>query len=245
MDSNSKLGPLIVPNDPHQQSANGKLLEHVIRENELKVVNGSSLCSGTITRKRTTVNSTEESVIDHFIVCDRMYSYIVKLQIDEARKYCLTKFTNKTGSKTCVKESDHNTLILELNKKWSTNTNDNDKRTEILNYKNKEHFQTFIDITNNNQDLRKAFVDQDEDLEAASKAWIKSVKLILKACFGKIRIKKGNLKPELHILFQNRESIKSNIAQLENKKKFEEAQIEQNNLDIINKKIADYLCRKK
>ena len=33
MDSNSKLGPLIVPDDPHQQSANGKLLEDVIKEN--------------------------------------------------------------------------------------------------------------------------------------------------------------------------------------------------------------------
>ena len=32
MDSNSKLGPLIVPDDPHQQSANGKLLEDVIKE---------------------------------------------------------------------------------------------------------------------------------------------------------------------------------------------------------------------
>ena len=45
MDSNSKLGPHIVPDDPHPQSANGKLLEFVINENNLKVVNGSTLCS--------------------------------------------------------------------------------------------------------------------------------------------------------------------------------------------------------
>ena len=79
---------------------------------------------GTITRQRNTVNNTEKSIIDHFIVCEDMYAYVVKLQIDEERKYCLTKFTNKTGSTTCTKESDHNTLILEIDKRWNTSEND-------------------------------------------------------------------------------------------------------------------------
>ena len=117
MDSNAKLGPNLIPNDPHLQSGNGRLLENVIRANNLIVVNGSYLCKGNITRERTTVNGTEQSIIDHFIVCQLMYTFIVSLQIDQERKYCLTKFTNKNGNKVCLKESDHNTLILEINQR--------------------------------------------------------------------------------------------------------------------------------
>ena len=69
MDSNAKLGPKIIPNDPKEQSENGKLLEKVIAENDLVVVNGTELCNGVITRHRKTMNSLEESAIDHFIVC--------------------------------------------------------------------------------------------------------------------------------------------------------------------------------
>ena len=46
MDSNSKLGPSIIPDDPHPQSPNGKLLGSVIEENNLTVLNGSPICSG-------------------------------------------------------------------------------------------------------------------------------------------------------------------------------------------------------
>ena len=37
-----------------------------------------------------------------------MRKMIVGLHIDEERKYSLTKYTSKSGSKTCSKESDHN-----------------------------------------------------------------------------------------------------------------------------------------
>ena len=104
MDSNAKLGTAMIPDDPHPQSGNGKLLENVINENNLKVLNGSNLCKGTITRTRKTITGTEESIIDHFIVCQLMYTYVVSLQVDQERKYCLTKFASKTGVKTYSKK---------------------------------------------------------------------------------------------------------------------------------------------
>ena len=67
LDANSKLGPQLIPGDPHQQSRNGKYLENVITENELIVVNGQELCTGKITRSRKTVNRTEESILDYFM----------------------------------------------------------------------------------------------------------------------------------------------------------------------------------
>ena len=62
MDSNAKLGPTIIKGDPKPKSENGKLLENVISENDLIVVNASSICEGTITRYRKTINSEEESL---------------------------------------------------------------------------------------------------------------------------------------------------------------------------------------
>ena len=44
LDANSKLGPCFVPSAPGEQSKNGKMLERVIKENDLIVVNGMDLC---------------------------------------------------------------------------------------------------------------------------------------------------------------------------------------------------------
>ena len=62
MDSNAKLGPNYIPGDPQPMSCNGKSLIKIVEENNLIVVNGTSLCEGTITRYRETTNSIEESV---------------------------------------------------------------------------------------------------------------------------------------------------------------------------------------
>ena len=149
----------------------------------------------------------------------------------QSNKYCLTKFTNRAGSRKYTQESDHNTLILEINEKWKTSIKSKEVRAEILNYKNKENFKTYYEITNNNDELRHFFTDPEKDLEKESKAWVKCLKLILKASFDKIRLRKYNIKPELQLLFQKKESIKSKIAQLENKNKFKEVLIEENMLD--------------
>ena len=98
MDANSKLGPNIVKGDPHVQSKNGKLLEDVVNENCLTVVNGTELCEGVVTRHRKTVHSTEESVIDYFIVCSNFLKLIKKMKIDEEKKFCLSSYSKRNGT---------------------------------------------------------------------------------------------------------------------------------------------------
>ena len=84
LDSNSKLGPDYVPNDPHDQSPNGLLLAGVIDRHGLCVANGfRDKCRGTITRKRVTKESTEESVIDHVIISKDIEDDFKELIIDE------------------------------------------------------------------------------------------------------------------------------------------------------------------
>ena len=84
LDSNSKLGPDYVPNDPHDQSPNGLLLAGVIDRHGLCVANGlRDKCRGTITRKRVTKESTEESVIDHVLISKDLEEDFKELIIDE------------------------------------------------------------------------------------------------------------------------------------------------------------------
>ena len=117
LDANAKLGSAIIPGDPKEQSKNGKLLEKVVDENELVVVNAKDLCKGVITRYRKTVNSEEKSVLDYFIVCKRFYNLVKSMTIDEDGAYSLTKYSGRTGNKS-IKQSDHNTMIMELDIKW-------------------------------------------------------------------------------------------------------------------------------
>ena len=76
-----------IPGDPKPQSKNGRLLMNIVNENGLIVVNGSDLCSGVITRYRKTSTRTEQSVLDFFIVCEKFFTYITSMLVDEARKF--------------------------------------------------------------------------------------------------------------------------------------------------------------
>ena len=63
----------------------------------------------------------EESIIDFVIGCDEMVEVINSLIIDEDKKYSLTSHKKtKTGLK--VQESDHYTLITNVNATWNKKT---------------------------------------------------------------------------------------------------------------------------
>ena len=108
-DANSKLGPEFIPRDPHKMSPNGAILASIVERQNLIVVNGSTKCKGTITRRQVTKHRVEESAIDLVLISSDMMAYLVEMQIDEARKHVLTKMT-KTKSGVKVKESDHNVI---------------------------------------------------------------------------------------------------------------------------------------
>ena len=212
LDANSKLGPAVIPGDPKSQSKNGKLLLEVLKENSLTVVNGTDLCTGVITRIRKTTVRTEESVIDFFIVCEKFLALVTKMIIDEERKFVLTKFSTKNGEKS-IKLSDHNLLILELDLKWSS-LEETDQRQEIFNFKDEENFHKFEMLTESNDDLEKCF-DECTDVNKAASKWMKVLNSLIKKCFRKIRIKKQKPNPILEKLFSEKENIRSQISELD------------------------------
>ena len=219
LDANSKLGSSIIPGDPKPQSKNGKLLFNVISENGLIVVNGTELCTGVITRYRQTTLRIEESVLDYFIVCEKFFTYVTGMIVDEARRFSLTKFSTKNGRKS-VKVSDHNTLILNLNIRWNSSEKINN-REEIFNFRNAEQFQRFEMHTESDDDLKNCFNDCTDVNKAADK-WLKILNNLIKKSFKKVRIKQQKMNPNLENLFASKESIRNKIDSLEKREDAED-----------------------
>ena len=106
IDSNAWLGKTILPKDPNIQNSNGKLVEKFLERNPtITLVNGLPLCEGSITRKRISNCLNEESILDLFMVCERVLPHVVKMHVDEKGENQLTNFmaletTEKLQSQT-------------------------------------------------------------------------------------------------------------------------------------------------
>ena len=215
----------------------------MVNENDLIVVNAEKVCTGVITRYRQTVNSEERSVLDYFIVCRRFYKIIRNMLIDEERKYALIKYSGRTGNKS-IKESDHNTLILEININWKTEINEPEERLEIFNFKNVENFNRFIKLSSENDDLKSLFNDENEDVEKSSQKWLKTVNKIISASFSKIRLKRGQIDPFIENLFQKKENIKSKLSIAEADENFDVHDELVEELENIMEQISDHCSDK-
>ena len=108
------MGNKYISGDPHGQTPNGCLLAGIIKRHNLIVGNGTTKCKGTITRKRTTKDRIEQSVIDMLIFSYDLKEHFTFMHIDEERRHVLTRI-RKTKHGIKVKESDHNVLIGEFN----------------------------------------------------------------------------------------------------------------------------------
>ena len=102
MDANLWAGPELIPGDPNKQNVNGKLFQQFLQRNShLVCVNSLEMCEGLITRIRKTRNSLERSILDFFIVCDKVKPFIHKMIIDESRQHVLTNFNPiRTGGES-------------------------------------------------------------------------------------------------------------------------------------------------
>ena len=221
MDANSKLGKDIIKGDPKEQSKNGKLLEEVINDNDLVVVNGTSVCEGVITRHRQTVNGIEESVLDYFIVCRSFFNLIIKMTVDQERKFSLSSYSKRNGTVN-IKKSDHNLLYLEVKKCWKSSVKNN--REEIYNFNDEEGFDRFAERTVENDALKHCFDDECEDIEVSSNRWLKIVNGLIRKSFKKIRIGKHKTNPALDKLFQKKEFLMKSLSVLEQKEDFKGAE---------------------
>ena len=191
MDANSKLGNTIIPNDPKQQSQNGVVLAEIIKRNALIVANSlPDKCKGLITRRRTTQDLVEESIIDFLILSADLVGDLKEFIIDENKEHALTKITmqKKLVNKST---SDHNVMLSRFNLKVSEK--EPDKRVEVFNFKSKKNQQKFTEETSRDNKLSKIF-DSGEDLNKQTDLFIKRLNGIIYKCFDKVRLGQGKKK---------------------------------------------------
>ena len=100
MDGNLWAGTEVVKNDPNPCNMNGKLFKKFLSSfPQLTVVNSLDLCQGLITRRRVTVSRTEESILDFFVVCEKVLCFIERMIIDEEKKFLLSNYKKVNGVK--------------------------------------------------------------------------------------------------------------------------------------------------
>ena len=201
MDANTKLGPTYIPKDRQKMCENGKVLDKVIKRNNLTVANGHTLCKGVITRKRVTTRSTEESSIDIVMLSDGLAQYVTNILVDEEQKYVLTRIT-KTKLGTTIKQSDHNGIITELNIPWKDSMKKD--KIEILNFKNLASQKMFHEETSNNKYLSSTFEGPDH-LDIKTNKFLKRLDRVCKKVFSVVRVTQKKAKPleELYIKWNN------------------------------------------
>ena len=184
LDANSKLGKKYIINDPHDMSPNGALLSDIIERHSLIVGNGSDKCTGTITRKRTTRNKCEQSVIDIVLFSSDLSKHLVSVHIDEERKHVLRRIY-KTKKGTKIKESNHNTITTEFNNKVTSDVKG--EKTEFYNLKNKDCLAKFKAYTSKSNMLSSVF-DSNDDIDVLTKRLVKKINGCIAMNFTKRRI---------------------------------------------------------
>ncbi len=104
-DFNCKVGTKIKGNNK-EQTAGGKMLLSLIREEKLALMNGSEICKGLWTR----VEGNKKSVLDYVVVSKENRNAVGEMIIDEEKEFAPLRIKDSE-----TKYSDHNVILVKLN----------------------------------------------------------------------------------------------------------------------------------
>ena len=221
-DGNLWAGKDIIPGDPHQQNRNGKLFQEFLeRYPHLTVVNALPLCEGLITRRRICKGKIEESVLDFFLVCNRVLPFVTKMVIDEKKNHILTNY--QRGGRAI--NSDHFTEYMDIDLEL---INEKPERIELFNFKDENSQLIFKKSTSETYEFTNCFLDE-APLKIQVENWRKVLNSHCKNAFKKIRIRKKKVKP-----------ISPSIATLINQRNtLSDAHENQKKIELIEEEIAE------
>ena len=201
IDANSKLGKDYIPKDPHDITPNGRLLAAIIERHNLIVGNGSTNCTGTITRCRRTKKTIEKSVIDFVLFSNDLKNHFKSMHIDEERKHVLTKI-RKSKKGTKKKESDHNVIITEF--KCEVIEKEDTEKEEAYNLKNKDSQANFREYTNKTKML-SSVLDGEGDVTQLTNRLLKKINGCIAMNFKKQRVNRSKPMKTNHLYNRMRE----------------------------------------
>ena len=203
MDGNLWAGENIIKGDMKMQNQNGKMFEMFLTQNShLSVVNALDICEGKFTHVKVTKDVTTKTILDFFLVCDKILPHVTKMKIDEKGENALTRYKNY------IVKSDHNMLTLEIN--LTFHNEKSHERTEMFSFKNKKSQVLFKEYTTNTTIFTKCFLT-DENINLQFEKWKKRLQKSFHACFRRIRV--GDNKKKLsfmdHLMNEKKEIVKS------------------------------------
>ena len=198
---NAWLGKSILKDDPHTQNKNGQLFNEFLNRNpQLHLMNASEICEGAITRVRKANDRSERSILDFIIVCSQLLPYVKKIVIDEDKAYSLTNY-----SKRRIVNSDHNSLIMNLNLQASKQRKE---RKIIFNFRDGVAMRKFTKKTTYSDFSN--ILKGANNLEIKAKKWAKKLKDTIYECFKKVRIGKKSYR-KCTVFRRKKSSIKNKI----------------------------------
>ena len=203
------------------------------RHPQLKVVNSLDICQGLITRKRNTAQKNERAVLDFFIVCHRVLSYVENLLIDEDGKYELTNYSSKKTTGV-VKPSDHVTMIMDLKLFYSEPVQ---SRVEMYNLKNDEGQAQFHELTSYGDSLSKCF-ENNLPLKSQVTRWEKKFKSCIAQAFSKIRITNKKKETESQKLIKERNTLRNKLKTVQDNYELEKVH---EDIDKVESKLSNLI----
>ena len=176
MDANAKIGLM-----GEDVSRNGKLILNVFDECGLQVLNGTEKCAGTITRQNRK-HSEERSAIDFVVTTYRASQCIKGMKIDEEGD---VRMRGK-------KESDHNTIIVDLKIECSRNVVE--KQTAWNTKASDEKFKQFrIYLAQSKAKAIEIMSKTEMDIDVRYKKWEKIIYKAAIKSVGKTTFKQKSL----------------------------------------------------
>ena len=152
-DLNAWVGSDTIPHDPRPQNDNGRRFKTFPKENNLTVVNALDCCEGLITRTRSSLGQVQNSIIDFFVVCERVLPHVTKMIIDNNRQYTLTNYKGAKHGKKAV-DSDHMMLCITINLNI---TPQKPQRLQLFDFKNKNGQVLFKKLTSETKQFTNCF----------------------------------------------------------------------------------------
>ena len=123
--------------------------------------------------------------------------------VDEEKNYALTHYFKKNGV-NCKKDSNHNTLVLDMKK---TMDKMRKERTEFFNFRNSECQKVFHQITNQSEKLIDCF-NNKQTLSQQCNKWFKELNSIFHQSFKKIRVGGKIKETEFSSLMKRKNELK-------------------------------------
>ena len=201
-DLNAKIGCSeegIKGNNEEQNEA-GKALLRMEQATKAVIVNKTLKCKGKWTRINTR-NEKEKAILDYVVTNESIFDDIIEMKIDEEKLYRLTNYKGKEAI-----ETDHNTIIIEIN---DAKQHQETSKKVRWNTNNKKGWKIYKENTECNKDLDQTWKSNDVQKEMGN--WMKIVNNILRQSLGILRISNKNkqgIDDEVREMLQEKRKIR-------------------------------------